>query len=112
MRSKLSITFREKKRHLTRERQERIVLDLIQVMEEGQGRSPFCSEKRGSELKRGLKSAITTVENEREMTREIEKDCQAALRVPLKLETINLVNSVIYTGTNLCGFLAVLSNRR
>lgn len=40
-------------------------------------------------FKKWLKSEIATVENERKQTREIEKDCQAALRVHLELETIN-----------------------
>lgn len=39
--------------------------------------------------KKGLNSAMATVANERELAREVE-DCQAALRVHLKLETINL----------------------
>ena len=39
--------------------------------------------------KKGLNSAMATVENERELAREVE-DCQAALRVHLKSETINL----------------------
>lgn len=41
------------------------------------------------ESKRGLKSAMATVEKERELAREIEKDCQAALRVRVKSKTIN-----------------------
>lgn len=40
-------------------------------------------------FKKWLKSEIAITQNERELTREIEKDCQAALRVRLELETIN-----------------------
>lgn len=40
-------------------------------------------------FKKWLKSEIATVKNERKLTGEIEKDCQAALRVHLELETIN-----------------------
>ena len=40
-------------------------------------------------FKKWLNFEIATVKNERKLTREIEKDCQAALRVHLELETIN-----------------------
>lgn len=41
------------------------------------------------EFQRRLKFVTAIVENERELTREIEKDCQATLRVHQKSVTIN-----------------------
>lgn len=73
----------------------------------------ICLEKKGSELKRGLNSAIVTVENEREKWqgkwRRIARQHWGSI---WSGDHKFRVASVIYSGTNLGRFPAVLSNRR
>lgn len=74
----------------------------------------ICLEQRGSELKRGLNSAIATMENERERDDKGNGEgLPGSIEGPFEVGDHKFrVAPVIYSGTNLGRFPAVLSNRR